>query len=367
MYYWFINSLSWVFPCFNISDDDNFGTLKKDSKQRRFSLLAIRLGGLIFYFCSYGYWRGQPEQINLHSKGFKLFYSLRLSKYGNLSDSEIERLKTNHATFLNAHPETDKRIVYKETLMYKLDELKEKKNKSFNKLLAYLAVFAFLIPLLIPPVLNFKDIFDKPLFMMLSYLTLSLYLVYFLINFATLFFESVKVKTYSRFSYRSIKESTVPEETFLNGLYIEYQLRNNESTNEVSFILNIEKYIRASLIASVLLISIHILFTFSEINPKNIGISDKSAQVLHLKLDESPRTLLNNQKDELQTIEDDLLKNRIKRILLIRSGTSSIENYIRIVNLIQSYNVNSIEIVEIIDKPHPLSQEGHLQIVIERR
>jgi hypothetical protein len=367
--YWFFKYLPWVFPFFNISDDANFGTTKINSDQLRFSFFSLKLGSYIIYIFSIGYWRGAPKEgVIIYPKGFKSFYYLKLTQYGRvLNENKINQLKTDHTEFLHNHKDPEKRVVYKEILMYKLDQLTEKKNRTFNKGLAYLAVVAFVIPIYVSPALKFKEIFDKPTFTMITYFILSIYLVYYLLNFTLLFFSLIQVKVYSRLTYGSIKKADEPEDTFLNGLYIDFQMKEDESVKEVSHILNIEYVICALLIASTVLGIFHIfLGSNSEMKPNpSQTLFNNQNQVLHFNLDQTPITLITGQENNLNTIKFNLLQNRIKRILLIKSGNTNDNNYTRIANIIKSYNVNNIEITEIVDKL--FKQKDDLQIIIEGR
>ncbi|WP_028543331.1 hypothetical protein [Paenibacillus taiwanensis] len=366
--YAFAKSLPWIFPFFNLTDDANFGTLKPNSKELRISLFSLHLGVSVIYILTFGFWRkGVQGAETPFSKGFKFFYKLHISQYKReYSQEKKDDLWSKHDTFLSGKDKSE-HIAYKETLMYKMDQVKERNSKTFNKLLAYLAVIAFLVPIYVPPVLQLPELIEKPFWIALCYFYLSVLLLYNLYNFVSLFFGFIKVKSYEQFSYAKVKNSESPERTFINGIYLEYQLRNNENTEDVSLILNIESYVKSILIISLVLLGFHL----------SVGIFDEQSQIpflvtsnnqtLHLDLSKSLFAILSDQKTNLQEIESQLLEDKLKRIMFIKTGTTHTDKYKSLLGLIQTYNVHNIDVIEVQEKLHGLSKDGHLVVITERR
>ncbi|KZS44917.1 hypothetical protein AK95_03200 [Paenibacillus sp. LC231] len=366
-FYKLMNFMAWVFPFFVISDDDNFGTLEEESRELRFSFLTIKFGDVIYYFLSIGFWYGDHNEKAKFPKGFRFMYSLRVSQYKREYNTEkINDLKTKHIAFLRTK-DSEELSVYKETLLYKLDQIKEKSTKTTNKFLAYLAIIAFLIPLYIPGALRIGEVFDKPMWLVIAYIYLAGYLAYNLINFVKLFFRFVQVKPYAQFKYSMIKNSSKPNIDLLTALYIEYQLRDNESVEEVSFIKNIDGYMKSILLISSFLLVFDIIFGSVQAEEKIKPPVSPISKVFHLDLSQSSKMLFTDQFDVIKKFGEDLVLNKVTRITLIRTGDAESDNYNRIVQIITSYNINKAEIIQIQDKPNDMSASGHLQIIVERR
>ncbi|CAM3710297.1 hypothetical protein MALU111345_18570 [Marinicrinis lubricantis] len=364
--YVFLKLLSYI-PVFRVTDDDNFGTIRKNSNEFRVSLVSLNVGPWIVFLCSFGFARRSKPEYKAPKK-FRLFYMLDLMKSGRtLSDEKYEDLKTKHESFLLYNEDPNKRNALKDTLLYKINQVMGKSNQTFNKFVAYLAAIAFILPLFIPSALKLTELGQKPIPIQIGYGISAAYLALNFMNIFLLFFYFIKVKTTSRFLYSSVKNADDPEAAYLNGVYMDYQQRDVDSTNQVSLILNVERYMMGIIILGLLLIATHNLDgAFGNRTTKDI-ITVGDIQVLHLDVTNSAAHVFKKNAEMLQTIQKDLLEHRIEQIIVIRTKDDEEANAQRVTDFFRVNNVHGADIQIVIGNPGPQAADGTIQLVIERR
>ncbi|GKS12852.1 hypothetical protein YDYSY3_38520 [Paenibacillus chitinolyticus] len=361
--YYLLLLLSWS-PIFSLTDDANFGTLERTSRQLRFSLINFGLGPVNLSLISYGFWYKHPtaEPSEVSIKGFSWCKLLRLIEHKHSSEKR-EQLMDKHAERLNAM-DTKKQATEKEILLYKLGQLDGTQARSFNKFLAYLAAVAFIFPLYIPGALKLKSSFNDSEPVTWVYLLFTVSLVYLLLNFFSFLYRFIKVGSFRRFSYGGVSRSEFPEEELINSYYMEYQDKRHESANEVTTIKNLEKYIIRITIVSVALLFFAAIAPSKTDNHKIEVPRNAGYQVVSLDLTKSSKDILGIIENEMSGLRSALLNNEIKKIMLVRHGDSGDENYTRVLQIIRSYNVHNVELAELKDKSDPA---GNMQIIYERR
>ncbi|MEC0253632.1 hypothetical protein [Paenibacillus lautus] len=350
---------------FRISDDSNFGTMGRSVNQLRFSIFSLNLGPVIFSFISYGFWIGKPKDNGFISpKGFRWVYILRFSELiEKITESEHRRLKLTHRNFLeNADPKHA--LIYKETLLYKIEQMKEKKASSTNKFLAYLAIIAFIIPLYIPSLLKFTSIFEKPTWVQVGYILLSVNLVIYVFNLVIFLGMFIKIKSVNRFKYGAVKKDAEPDLALINCYYLDFQHMKTESTNEVSYMANIENHIFGTLILSVVLLVFSITSTANFQHSIAEISSNKVYKMQTIDLTKSTVEVVKSIEIELANLKTELLNNNVKDVIIINYSKLENSNYQHVVKFIETYNVYKVRVTEIIGDDQLVDR---LQIIYEGR
>lgn len=331
-------------PIFRVTCDKNFGEITRNSEILRFSFLSINLGVYILHICTFQWVWGSPLKQSIKEE-FHVFKILALRDVEKQINCEefTERID-KHRNEIEPLDPKDKDTI-KEALFYKMNSIIDSKNRTFNKFLAYLAVVAFLVPIYTPYLTKLEQAFDqKGIFLFLMLLALF-YIVIGILNLMLFFHEFIKVKSYPRYRYQDVKNSSDRITDLLQMVYYERYLTEFEWIREVTLIKNIEKYIKGVVIMSLALVTFHnISLYFEENEALTNSNSGTETKVYVLNLANSPNKLYTGQKDLLDHLESGLIEDKISEIVLIRSGKDHEENYNRILSLIQSLNVNNIEI-----------------------
>jgi hypothetical protein len=366
--YYFI-SLLYQLPFLRVTDDANFGTITIDSKQLRFSLFSLNIGTIIIFFISYGFWRGTPNQQSnalIFPKGFRWFYIIRFSVFEEqVSTAKHDQLKIDHINFLSVSTPTNLSS-YKEGLVYRINQIKDTMTLSFNKFLAYLAIVVFIIPLYVPSFLKFNSIFRERMWIQWTYFIITYYLFYFLINWAVFLKKFIMIKSHRRSKYGDVKNDPQPELALINSYYLDFQHMKAESTNDVSYMRNIEKHITYTLVLSFILLLFTTTTTSNSKEPVVKVTHNAQYQIKMVDLSKSATDVIQASETELTDLKTSFLADKIKQVVLISSVDTSQENYIRINQLIRSYNVHNVPIAEV---PATANSSGsdQVQILYERR
>lgn len=228
-------------PILCISDDDNFGTNEKgieDYKKRlRISLFSIYFGAYKYYFLSL---RIKDNNIKVNIK-----YRIDLFNLIQFTKDDVKRLKTKQRDYLanNTNVEEDK-----DFLIYLIENQKDRKNNSNNKINIYTTILLALIPMII-------IFYDTEQFIQGSIITkaLTIILLYIMVNIGSLILQVSKVSEYHRESYADLKKSDDKAKHIIMSYYLDYQHIKYEADRLVSFVKNIEIYIRGAIICTLLL------------------------------------------------------------------------------------------------------------------
>ncbi|MFF2482939.1 hypothetical protein [Paenibacillus sp. NPDC058071] len=364
-FYVFFKFLSLI-PFLRITDDENWGTLTRSSTKLRVSLLSFNFGPYYISFISRSFNRGQPSVGIL--KNWKWYYRIRLPIH-KLSDEKKQRLWSDHLSFLEERTVegSSKISAYKDALQYRLDQLKEKTNRTFNKFLAYLAVFAFLIPLYIPYILKINLLAKFPIYLAMLYVIPLGFIGYNLFQIMFFFHRFIKVKSSIRSKYKEIKIAVDPEIAHVNQLYIDYQQLDLDTTNEVTVIANIERYITGITMLSIIILGLYLGIPSNLQKPSAVTVPDTqtTTSLLHIDLKQSPRIFLDKHATTIQKLERDALNGEISQFILIGNWINNNEEYEAILQLIKFWNVENVPIIEVYDDRE--SEEGWVNLIWERR
>lgn len=370
-------------PILRVSADDNFGTIpwtqekRNMRRQYRISLISINLGGVILHLFSLGFYlphvdNGQNGVCKLpkknFSKGFRIFYLLRLADVeptpGESNKSYVKASERHELDLLKAEDSKDYET-FTSMLSYQIDAVKDTKNRSLNKFLGYLTVVALITPFYIPLVPKIILVLDKALWQQIILWAITFYIF---INFGNLlyfFYHFIKINTYNRFSYITVRQSDEPDFEYLRALFHDKYKLQSESINEVTRIKNIEKYISGLVIMSIitLLFTGIILPAIGKSNSTQLPPQSNQSLVYKINISDSPTKFIEENSKLFENLKELMIHNQIREIILIRPSKNGSENYSRVVNLIQAYNVNETKVIEIVDtKP----QEQQLQIITIR-
>ena len=155
--------------------------------------------------------------------------------------------------------------VEKETLLRKLAREESRIDVSFNKINVYLSVLLVVIPLLIATV-DYKSFINAGLLIKILFCLL----VYSLINIGAYIFQSNSVGKYAYSSFSDLKKSSnkVTEQNW--QLYYDWQQTVKKADMYVSFVLNIQKWVKITLLLFVILNLLVVL----NVAPKSIESSN---------------------------------------------------------------------------------------------
>ncbi|NUU75742.1 hypothetical protein [Paenibacillus xylanilyticus] len=331
-------------PILRVTCDESFGEITKKSKSLRFSLLSFNIGVYILHIFTFRYILENSLKQGIKDElTFIKILSLRdIQK--PIDQKDFESRLEKHRTEVEPLNPNDKEVI-KEALSFKMNSIIDSKNRTFNKFLAYLAVVAFLIPIYTPYLSKLKQSLEhEGVFYILILLTLF-YIVTGILNLMLFFHEFIKVRSYSRYRYQDVKNSNDRSTELLQMIYYERYLTEFEWIQEVTVIKNIEKYIKGVIIMSLALVTFHnISLHFEETASLTSSSLITDTQVYVLNLSNSPSKLYDGQKSLIDNLTSGFLENSISEVILIRSGDDYEKNYKRIYSLIQSLNVNNIDI-----------------------
>ncbi|WP_458411475.1 hypothetical protein ACNQFZ_11430 [Schinkia sp. CFF1] len=354
-----------LLPIFRVTCDAGFGEITRKRNLLRFSLLSINWGKHILHLFTFQWFWGTPPQGQIKER-FRIYRVLSLTDVEKPLDKHEFKQRINKHKLEVKNLDFEKKEVIKEALFYKIGNIKDSKNRTFNKFLAYLAIVAFLIPIYTPyltrtgKVLDYEGFFQILIFVIIYYITLNF------LNLILFFHNFIKVKSYDRYAYQDVKNSADPLTELLQMVYFERYLTEFEWIREVTLIKNIEKYIKGIVIMSIALIIVHNIS--SHYQSENIGLGpilEGNTAVYSLDLSKPSVELYEGQNILLDHLKNDLLVGEISEVILIRSGSGNEENYKRISYLIQSLNVHNIVVTTATDNTTP---ENHkLTILLKRR
>lgn len=347
-------------PLLNVSDDNFFGKVTKNSTNIRFSLFSFNLGQSIIYLFSFR----KINNTNNNRISFEIFKVLKLKEVQNLPNlNEIKRKYNGFERHLNFN--VNNYDVYKETLLYKITQVEARKSKSFNKYLAYIAIIAFIIPLYSSQFAKFYSLnnFYKVFFL--------IPLLYLFCNLLLFVFAIIRIETVNRTRFNFIRNSQNPLKAMNLALYYDWLVLEDESTVQTSIIKNIEKYMICIAIWSILLIMTLNVVQYVENNQmgekgeyvtfKGRNITSTS-EVFYLDTQTNSMEFLKENEKFFSQTKSDLLESKIDKIILIKNKGVENQQYYRILNFINTYDINNTNIIEIEN-----DKNDQLQVIILKR
>jgi hypothetical protein len=338
--FWLFKILSWS-PVFRVTDDSKFNQVTKNSTQFRFSIISCNIGIKSYYFFTWD----TSRRFKLRNK-LTLYevhnFEQNIARYGNEYDVYLAELDSKSPHHINAE---------KEFLTQRISEAENLKNKTFNKFLAYIAIFVFILPLYAPKLLkllpfltNYKIIY-------------VIVMAYIIVNLTFLTIEIIKVKSFSRVSFRDIRNANDDdvEKKLTAMLFYEWKHHSNESTFEVSIIKNIEKYMFALIVWSGLIIlGSNIEQGIKKTSDDNqIKSVQKGAAIftLEVKTETNFNELAKADKKEIEQINDNILQGNYKKVIVVSDKNNKLSS--DVIRLLKLYKEENISIIDVRKKKYP--------------
>lgn len=228
-------------PVLCISDDENFGTNEKgieDYKKRlRISLISIYFGAYKYYLISFS--------IKDNKLNFNIKYRIDLFSLNQFTNNDVTRVTTKQRNYLEYNTKFQED---KDFLIYLIGNQENRKNNSNNKINIYTTILLALIPMII-------IFYNTEQFIKGNIITKALTIILFCImaNICILILQVSKVSEYRRERYADLKESDDKAKHLIMSYYLDYQHIKCEADRLVSFVKNIEIFIRGAIICTLLL------------------------------------------------------------------------------------------------------------------
>ncbi|MEK4640039.1 hypothetical protein NST14_28345 [Bacillus sp. FSL W8-0519] len=334
--YFSIKLLSYS-PLLRFTDDTTFGEITETITKLRFSLISFNTGQWIFHFLT--------TIKDNNTRTFNYFKILKLKEVQNLPDlNAIDTKYNNYEIYVNTLSDEDC-VIHKDALQYKLSQIEARKNKAFNKYLAYIAIVALILPL-------YASFFNK-LYDLKDYYTVIFTIILLYSSFNLLLFISsfIKIKNAPRVTFRSIRNSSAPAKALTLALYYDWLVSDEESTVQVTIIKNIEKYMLTIISISLLfLVTFNIVEYTKKSTVKNSVVEkskDNHSEMLTLDTSSDPKQFLYINKDVFAKIENTLLKNNVTKVIIVYNKSKMNDNYQRILNLINTYSSKDTDIIKL--------------------
>lgn len=358
-YIFFLLSYS---PLSRVTYDNNFGEVKRFyTDPLRISVFSINIGKRIFYFLSWTLER--PTK-------YKWFYSIEFDKLkdNKLPDeADVNQKVTAFKESLDNKTDEDL-IAFANALSFRINQEDQRKVKSFNKFLAYIAIIAFILPLFAPYLINLWKIsqlngLEKSIYVIFTFL-----LLYNFINLVVFLYEMINVKGYNRYGIRQIRQASNHKKEFLVGQYHDWYWIKEESRYEVSVIKNVEKYIIFFAIWTAILLVSQNTIQYLDNKDTSSAIVLKQNEIINIDLMQDEQEIFKQNNKLFSQLQKDLLDNRIKSIILVNDSKQqlAVNKYRRILMLINTYNINKIDTIEIDNNVNQLGK-ANLQLIIIRR
>ncbi|MBY0213870.1 hypothetical protein [Priestia aryabhattai] len=338
--FWVFKIMSWS-PFLRVTDDSKFNQVTKNSTQFRFSIISFNMGITSFYFLTWDTSRSFKWKHKLNLYEVQGFYQ-NINRYENEYDVYLAELDNKSSVNVSAE---------KDFLTQRISETENTKNKAFNKFLAYIAIFVFILPLYAPKLPNLLPFLT-------SYKVLYvIVMIYIIANLTFLTIEVIKVKNFTRVTFSNIRNASENEvEKKLNAMmFYELKHHNNEATFEVSVIRNIEKYMLVLILWSIfIIVSSNIeqgLQKASENKPTQSVQKDAAIVTLNVKTETNFNELVKANKKDIESIEDNVLQEKYKKIIVISEKNNKLSS--DLIRLLKLYKGKNISIIDLRKKKHP--------------
>ena len=269
---------SWL-PAFSLTKDENYGEIEIDNsvavrsqlKTWRLSLFQIMFGAYKLYILTLSRtYDDNTNKVFYHPKLFKL---ISLKKIFDKSD-HIEQIYDNYYMRLNNSKMTEDRLEKeKESLCYHIEYENSRIEKSDNKVNVYATIVLTLLPILL------GISFDSILLLLkinLIYKAIFIISAYFAMNIVLYLFQYIKVGKYNMSRFSTLKEEQDENLTqrLVSQYYYDYQSLKNKANFFVSYVLNIQKWMEASLTLFIIAFSYHQIYMHFSNAPKRVDTSN---------------------------------------------------------------------------------------------
>lgn len=287
-------------PILCVSDDGNFGTNEdgfKDFRERlRVSIFSLNFGAYKYYFFTF--------RMN-NRLDFNMKYKISLYNFDTFTDEDIDRLTNIQEEYLKNNLDTEED---KEFLLYQIEGQNNRNNISYNKVNTYTTIILALIPLIL--VFYKAEMFIKAS-VMIKLLTLTLF--YIISNICILLLQVNKVRGYQRQRYADLKRVN-KKKGIIMAYYLDYQSIKKGSNRLVTFVKNIETYIRGAVICtSILVVCSYLSILNNQYKQVSVLVSKTIYQIDFNKLEHKDKETI----DVINTINKKVPDDAVAKILVL--------------------------------------------------
>lgn len=303
-----INKMLWLwshFPIFSLSDDNNFATLSLDNdneKKLRFSIINLMLGDNIVYLIT----------LNINERLFKCFHILKLSRLSNfeITDEKLSELESSYNQHMSSLQSEELNIEYT-SLCNHVQYEENRISTSENKINMYITIMLTVIPLLVA-------IVDINLIKELSIMAKICVVIVFytMLNICLYLFRIMKVKKFKLSKFSELKESSDKVKMQNWQMYFNWQNLTRKANLYVSYVLNVEEWIKFLAIFGVLLVgsfSVNQNWIYTQ---KNIQNQQTESYVCVVQVDEM-NDVYSESSQNWNIVLTDLSQNKFDNVIVL--------------------------------------------------
>jgi len=228
-------------PAGQLSQDENFHEYSSDSS-RRFSIFYLPAGIYKFYFLT---WTRDEK-----------FHFLKILSLKQLCDKKIvekeNKLQSISDNSYAKYSASDEKKYHIELLQDQCKELQDREKVAQFKAGFYLTTLVLAITSIFKNIQNVNIVLHWNIYQQVAFGLMVLYIV----NVIILLFGFVSVKGYRKEKYSDFRESNQQEKLFYMYWYKKFQRLRVYTDRDVTFILNIENYLKLIILWSLIFISL---------------------------------------------------------------------------------------------------------------
>lgn len=337
--------MSWS-PFLRVTDDSKYNKIEKESVKFRFSIFSLTLGVVSLYILT---WDTERK--------FKWFHKLNLYDVQRYKENidEFESLYDDYLLELQEKEQINK-VEEREFLSKRITETETQKGKTFNKFLAYIALFVFIVPLYAPKLTKLTPYLG-------TYKTAYVLIMgCAILNLALLTYEIVKVKNNKRVTFNDIRQAPKEqvENKFVAMLFYEWKHLNNESILEVALVKNIEKYMGILILLSITIIISSNIEDGVKTSKEKAPIVQENALVFTFPSIEEDNfhALLQENSKEIDVMKNHVLSGKYTQAIVISNSDDKMSD--DLVKIISLYRDQNMRIIEVREKNYP----EHIEVIL---
>lgn len=336
--FWFFKIMSWSL-FLRITDDSRFNRIDRNSNKFRFSIFSLNFGIISLYVFTWDT-TGRFKWIHKLELYEVQKFNQNIENFENEYDVYLVQLNTKSNTNLNAE---------KDFLTQRISEIENLKNKTFNKFLAYVAIFVFILPLYAPILPNLSPFFT-------SYKVVYVIAMgYIITNLICLTVEILKVKSIKRVTFSSIQDANEEEveKKLIAMLFYEWKHHMNESTFKVAVVKNIEKYMGILILCSIFII---VNSNVEQgMQTKNDSIQEqnihKDVTVFTFSTETNFNELIKKNKVKIEEIKDIALHGNYKKVIVVSQSNNQLSH--DLIKILELYKDTDVSIIDVRKKKYP--------------
>lgn len=303
-----INKFLWLwshFPICSLSDDNNFATLSLDNeneKKIRFSIINLMLGDVIIYLFT----------LNIKERKFKWIHVLKLPQLPNfeITNEKLSELESAYYQHMSLLQSEELNIEYVSLCNHVQCE-ENRISTSENKINMYMTIMLTVIPLLVAIV----DINQVKELSILAKLSIAI-VIYTILNIGFYLFRIMKVKKFKLSKFGELKESSDKVKMQNWQMYNDWQNLKSKADLYVSYILNVEEWIKFLAIIGVLLACIFSINPNWICTQKNMQVQQTKSYVCVVQVDEISDVYSESSRN-WNAVLMDLSQNKFSNVIVL--------------------------------------------------